>query len=242
MTQTSPNLDLPLVMPDQAQKHVTVNESLLRLDALAQLSVESRSIFTQPDAAEEGSSWILPEDASGPDWDGMAAGSLAVYRDGFWREYAPRDGWQAAVRDEGLGVRFSGRRNRWCVASAMMPISEGGLGAETRSRLMEMDVAGLSGSPVSTGLVIPDRAIILGVSIRVIETLTGLSSFDCGIAGEPGKFGSDLDITAGAVNLGVIGPHPVYADTPVVLSANDGGFAGGRVRLALHLLEIRAPQ
>ena len=30
-------LDLPLVMPAQAQKHVTVNEALARLDAAAQL-------------------------------------------------------------------------------------------------------------------------------------------------------------------------------------------------------------
>ena len=31
-------LDLPLVMPAQAQKHVTVNEALARLDAAAQLA------------------------------------------------------------------------------------------------------------------------------------------------------------------------------------------------------------
>lgn len=33
----SPNIELPFVEAAQAQKHVTVNESLLRLDAVSQL-------------------------------------------------------------------------------------------------------------------------------------------------------------------------------------------------------------
>lgn len=34
-------LGLPLVLPSQAQKHVTVNEALVRIDAATQLSVRS---------------------------------------------------------------------------------------------------------------------------------------------------------------------------------------------------------
>jgi len=35
----SPNLDLTYVAPSQAQKHVTVNETFRRLDALVQMTL-----------------------------------------------------------------------------------------------------------------------------------------------------------------------------------------------------------
>ena len=60
MSQTSPTLELPLVMPAQAQKHVTVNEALLRLDALVRTVVESRSGTVQPLSPGNGEAWILP--------------------------------------------------------------------------------------------------------------------------------------------------------------------------------------
>jgi hypothetical protein len=93
-------------------------------------------------------------------------------------------------------------------------------------------VSGLSGSVVDTGFVIPDRAICLGVTTKVVTTITGATSFSCGTAAQPGKFGSALAVAAGSRNRGVIGPEPVYADTPVRLTAAGGGaFAGGAVML-----------
>ena len=42
------NLGLPLLQPAQAQKHVTVNEALVRLDAALHLSLLSISTATPP--------------------------------------------------------------------------------------------------------------------------------------------------------------------------------------------------
>ena len=39
MTEISPRIGLGYVMPSQAQKHVTVNESLRRLDAVVQCEI-----------------------------------------------------------------------------------------------------------------------------------------------------------------------------------------------------------
>lgn len=39
MSETPANLDLPYILPSQAQKHVTHNEALQRLDAVTQLTV-----------------------------------------------------------------------------------------------------------------------------------------------------------------------------------------------------------
>ena len=48
MSDKSPRLGLPYLLPNQAQKHVTVNQFLSRLDALPQPTVLSRSLYYDP--------------------------------------------------------------------------------------------------------------------------------------------------------------------------------------------------
>ena len=241
MSELSPSLSLPLVMPDQAQKHVTVNESLLRLDTLVQLSVQSRSLAVQPAAPQEGEVWILPEDASGPEWGEMAAQSLAVWRDGFWTDVTPQTGWQAWLRDETLVAVYDTRmgESRWWSAGeqAETVLATGSMGAQVRAVLLEEELTALTGASVQSGIHIPNRSVLLGVSVRISEAIIGASSFDCGIAGEVSIFGGSLGVSTGASNIGVIGPQAFYADTPIVLTANGGEFTGGSVKLAVHVLQ-----
>ncbi|MGC4023892.1 MAG: DUF2793 domain-containing protein [Mesorhizobium sp.] len=58
MEETS-NLALPYILPSQAQKHVTHNEALRRLDALVQLAVVSRATGTPPASPTEGDRYIV---------------------------------------------------------------------------------------------------------------------------------------------------------------------------------------
>lgn len=95
----STNLQLPYLAAGQAQKHVTLNESLLRLDALVQLSVVSATVVAQPASPADGAVYILPVGKTGAAWGAMASGALAYYRDGAWEEIAPREGWIAFDRD-----------------------------------------------------------------------------------------------------------------------------------------------
>jgi hypothetical protein len=99
MSDLSTHLQLPYLAQGQAQKHVTVNESLLRLDALVQLNVISATTATQPSSPANGDLYILPAGKSGAAWSGMANGTLAYYRDGVWEAIAPREGWRAYVKD-----------------------------------------------------------------------------------------------------------------------------------------------
>ena len=241
MSDTTPNLALPLVMPAQAQKHITVNEALLRLDALTQACVESRSLAVQPAAPGEGDVWIVPDGASGDDWSSMAAGTLAIWRDGAWTAIAPADGWQVYLRDEARTVTFDGDGSRWRAAEAATVLAAGEGGASTQAVLIEETLSGLSGASVSTGVEIPARSIVFAVSVTVREAVTGAASFDCGLAGEPSKFGGSLGVAPGASNIGVIGPTAFYSDTPVVLSANGGDFTGGAVAIAIHAWAPHAP-
>ena len=51
MTENSPRLGLPYLMPAQAQKHVTHNEALERLDLLAQCVLAGLGSVTPPATA-----------------------------------------------------------------------------------------------------------------------------------------------------------------------------------------------
>lgn len=244
MTQ-SPNIGLPYLAGDQAQKHVTVNEALARLDAVVQLAVESRSAGSVPAAPSAGERHIVPAGASGA-WAGWD-GDLAVWDGVAWVRVQPSDGWLAWVLDEAVAVVRSG--GAWVSFSAALgliaraasvDVAVGQLGSALGLSVIEEELS-CSGASVTSTVVIPNRAIVLGVSTRTVSAITGASSYDCGIAGEASKFGGSLGVSAGASNIGVIGPQAFYADTPVVLTANGGNFTGGAVRISIHCLLCQAP-
>ena len=232
MTDTSPNLDLPLIMPAQAQKHVTVNESLMRLDALVQARVQSRSVSAQPASPADGQAWLMPASPSGAQWSAMSAGSLAVWRDGFWTEFPVQTGWCLFVIDEAVTVFHDG--SIWRTAGASVISAEADNGAQTLSRIITHSTGELAGSSVVTGAVIPARSVVFCVSVRTATDISGASSFDCGVSGQASKFGGSLGVGSSSSNLGVIGPTAYYNNTPVVLTANGGDFSGGSVAIAIH--------
>lgn len=106
MPDTSPALSLPYLLPSQAQKHVTHNEALARLDALVQLAVESRTETAPPAAPASGARYLVAEGATGA-WAGQAL-AIAVWTGGLWEFTAPLPGWVAYVRDEALQAVFTG--------------------------------------------------------------------------------------------------------------------------------------
>ncbi|MEO1312334.1 MAG: DUF2793 domain-containing protein, partial [Pseudomonadota bacterium] len=87
------HLSLPLVAAAQAQKHVTVNEALARLDTLAQLRVVSAAVTSPPAGPIDGESYIVPAGAGG-DWSGQAP-KIAVFANGAWEFITPKAGWRA---------------------------------------------------------------------------------------------------------------------------------------------------
>lgn len=93
MSQTSARLSLPFLQPAQAQKHVTVNEALERLDFLVQLSVVAFDALSPPSDAEDGQVWALGPMPTG-DWAGEG-GKLALRAGGGWEFIPPASGWCA---------------------------------------------------------------------------------------------------------------------------------------------------
>jgi hypothetical protein len=233
----SARLALPYLAAAQAQKHVTHNAAVRALDALVQLVLQSVTQASPPGAPSDGQCWYVPAGASGI-WSGKE-GAIASYDTGAW-DYLPcRAGFLAYVADQGALAMFGG--SAWAAPSAsggMLAISPHGAGIQ--AQVLEEDCP-LSGASVDTSMVIPDRAIVLGVTSRTLTAITGAASYDVGIAAERAKFGGALGISAGATNGGVIGPTAFYAPTALRISANGGAFTGGSVRLALHLLLCPGP-
>jgi hypothetical protein len=115
----SSNLVLPYLAVGQAQKHVTVNETIRKLDAIVQLAVISATIATQPGAPADGAVYILPAGKSGDQWAAFADGSLGYYRDGAWVEITPREGWLAYVKDEDRLLAHDG--SAWTLLATLDP-------------------------------------------------------------------------------------------------------------------------
>jgi hypothetical protein len=229
--------ELPLVAPAQAQKHVTVNEALARLDAVAQLRVASSSVETPPSTITDGKSFLVPVGATG-DWSGRA-GQIAVGANGGWVFLTPKAGWLAWDESSGSRRLFDGVG--W-VADAVVASSHG---AVTTLRAIEFEHTVVAGQTNLTSVLIPSHSQVVGVTARVILAMsgTGLSGWRVGVSGSDARYGSGLGTALNAYLLGLSGsPVTYYAPTPLLLTAEGGTFIAGTIRFALHILQIAPPR
>lgn len=114
MSDQTPNLSLPFIMPAQAQKHITHNEAIELLDMIVQLTLEATEANTPPGAPNEGQAWGVGSTPFG-DWAGQA-GLIATWRGGGWLFMAPRDGWMAW--DKGRAALIAMHAGGWVTLAA----------------------------------------------------------------------------------------------------------------------------
>ncbi|MCJ2033287.1 DUF2793 domain-containing protein [Methylobacterium sp. J-068] len=107
MSETTPNLALPLIAASQAQKHVTHNEALADLDTLVQLACLDKDRASPPADPAEGDRYLVLSPNPTGAWTGLS-GQIARYQDGHWLGFAPRPGWLAWLIDEGELYAYSG--------------------------------------------------------------------------------------------------------------------------------------
>jgi len=236
MTDT-PNLGMTLVEAAQSQKHVTVNEALLRIDALAQLTILDRDLTSPPVSPVDGDTYIVAAGAVGT-WAGQD-NNIAVLFSGGWVFLTPKEGWKGFIVDESIDSIWNG--SSWTtVTVSTTPQVVSPNGAIIALGLAEQSLT-MAGASVSSTIFFPNRSIIQAVSVYVVSDITGATSYDCGLLLGENQFGGSLGIASGSNNVGVIGPTAVYADTTITLTANGGSFTGGEVRVALQYLQATAP-
>lgn len=228
-------LGLPLVQPAQAQKHVTVNAALTRLDGLVELTLVSRSLAAPPAVATDGICYGVPSGAVN-EWAGQD-GKVAVGTNGGWDFVVPRRGWRAMILDEGAVAIFDGAA--WRSGMATLSPHNAGLAF----RVVELDHAVTTGPVSVTAAVIPANAVVVGATARVVAGITGtLASWSLGNPGAVGRYGTGLGKAAGSFARGVLGqPTAFYAPAAMQLDAVGGDFAAGAVRIAVHFMELAVP-
>ena len=101
-----------------------------------------------------------------------------------------------------------------------------------------------AGSSVTTSAIIPASSLVLGISGLVTQTVTGtLTSWKLGVPGGSGRYGTGIGLVSGSTVQGLSGqPQAYYSDTSLWIEADGGAFAGGGMRLAVHLFRMTLPR
>jgi hypothetical protein len=228
---TTAKFSLPYLQSGQAQKHVTHNEALTLIDALLPGVVVSATQATAPLTPAEGEAYIVP---SGGVFGAVGEGKMAIYSGGAWVEIPAAFGHRVLVLEEGRYRIYAGSRG-WLEGQTIGALG-GTLGLRTID--LEVDLSG-GGTQATVAGGIPARVIVLGVTTWVESNVTGPDQIKVGVTGELSKFGSYIWRDAPSSNIGVVGPYATYADTDLLITAQDEAtaFTGGTVRLSVLLIE-----
>ncbi len=111
MPDLSARHGLPLLAAGQAQKEVTHNEALTRLDGLLHGALESRVMAAPPASPLAGQLWLIAATPTGA-WAGQA-GKLALWTDGGWRFLAAVTGCLLWSKPDQLFGWFDGAAWHW---------------------------------------------------------------------------------------------------------------------------------
>lgn len=230
-------LGLPLVMPAQAQKHVTVNEAFAKLDALAQLRLTSSTMAAPPSEPKPGQSYYVEAEGVGA-WAGQI-GMIATYANGGWTFTRPLVGWRAWDEERGAFRTFDG------IGWVDGGISVRSSGSAASFKTDEFDHFLQPGPTNATAYALPKNAVVFGVTGRVRAPFqgSGLVSWRLGVAESDLRYGSGLGVGVNSYVLGLTAsPVSYYENTPLVLSAEGGEFASGMVSLSVHYLCLSVPR
>lgn len=130
MADTTTNLEMPFILPAQAQKHVTHNEALLRLDAIVHLTIAAE-LAAPPEEPADGACYLVAAPASGP-WAGKE-GQIAARQDDAWNFMPPREGWRA-----------------WFTSSETFRIFSGGSWRDLSAGIEGLEQLGINAAPDAT--------------------------------------------------------------------------------------------
>jgi hypothetical protein len=258
MSETTVNLELPYILPSQAQKHVTHNEALQRLDALTQLTIIA-SLSTPPSDPQEGTCFHITASPAAA-WAGKS-GKLAFRQDGDWIFITPKEGWRGWFTAEDRLKIHNG--NDWATFDAIGTPAFLGINttADSTNRLAVAAAATLlthngNGHQIKVNkAAASDTASLLfqtGWSGRAEMGLTGSNEFALKVSADGTTWKSALSITGhGQVCMpqrplvratrggGVLTPASGSQTGFSTLSVNQGGFtlgatvAGGGSRLVV---------
>lgn len=221
---TTPIVQLTELSANQAQPHLTLNESLRVLDGIVQLSAIRIGENDPPVSPADGDVYILGAAPTG-DWSDFVEDDIALYLANAWQAITPKTGWVAYDQENAvLNIFTQGSPGGWAALSVASPTTTKGdlivRGATEDERL----AVGVDGQvPVA------DSTAALG--IRFADFVGG------------GSFGggSFLSAMIGAVRFYSATPDTFGGFSPTrTASANAvQASAGGGAKLVSYLTRLR---
>ncbi len=212
---------------NQSQKEITINEAFYRSQALLQGGVLSNTQQTPPVSPSVGDSYIVPTGSTGV-W-ATRIGNIAYYTPGGWRYIIPTLGIQMRVAgNDGVHLVYDG--TGW-ISNAYFARGSFGLWQPAHSK----GKITLSSSTTNVANLIPDRALVLCLTLRVTQAITGATAFGIGYTGSTIAFGSGIGVALNTTNIGLLGnPQGFFENTNVVVTAQGGNFTGGQISYVLY--------
>ncbi|PCJ23196.1 MAG: hypothetical protein COA94_08480 [Rickettsiales bacterium] len=256
----TPRLNLPLIHSGQAQKEITHNEALSMLDVLINPVVQDIGIIHPPDA-QEGQIFIVGTEAQEEFKEHQ--NKLAQRIGQGWRFVTPSKWLEATLDSDGSKHRFNGEY--WAPSSHDIRDSPQAISteidqAELKHPKVEPQLQGdmlinkdtgeylrvghlaeelePQGTHIDTNIQIPRHSIVIAITMRVTEELSGISNFSIGVADDVERYGQNLNADTDTTNIGLTN-HPLayWTDTPIRITANDGSFTGGKINLTIQYLQ-----
>ena len=115
--------------------------------------------------------------------------------------------------------------------------------AETQMQVTFADVATSAGSSVTAASLIPAGSFVIGVTVRVLTTVTGPTGFDVGDGIDVDRWGNSILVAAGTVTniqsftSGAVTTFPAAND--VVITSDGVDFTGGSIRITVHYTQLQ---
>lgn len=135
-SSTTPLYALPNLFPAQAQKEVTINEALARMDMLMHPAVEA-ILDDPPLSPAEGQCWIVGAAPTG-EWTGHAD-ELAGWQAGNWIFVSPQQGMVVSDTASGGLIRYDSGWDPTVAVSA--PSGGSTVDAEARAAIVQLITA-----------------------------------------------------------------------------------------------------
>ncbi len=116
-------------------------------------------------------------------------------------------------------------------------------GAQTDMQTRFTDVATSAGSSVTAAGLIPAASFVIGVTVRVLTTVTGPTGFDVGDGIDVDRWGNSILVAAGTVSnissftSGSVTTFQVAND--VVITSDGVDFTGGSIRITVHYTTLQ---
>lgn len=242
-------LKLPLLYSGQAQKEITHNEALNLLDILVNPIAQEININSPPDNPKSGHLYIIGLEPTREFKDHK--NKIAQRLESSWRFIKPHKWLEVIDNKDGTKYRFNGKG--WeQIGSLLLPaivptiIQNDYLIKKDSGEYLQVihleEDRKLSGEFTETTIKIPHHSIVIAVNVRVIEEITGATSFNIGTSDDPKRYGNNIGTAKDTTNIGLTN-HPLtyWSNTYIRITADNGKFTGGLVKMTIQLLKPHGP-